>query len=75
MKRLFICLMAILMIAGCAPQVPEETTVADETQPAQPSMVGIDGSYSIIFTNSDASYNAAYTFQGFTPRLRALRSK
>ena len=75
MKRLFICLMAILMIAGCAPQVPEETTVADETQPAPPSMVGIDGSYSIIFTNGDASYNAAYTFSRLYSKATGITLK
>ena len=62
MKRLFICLLALLMIAGCAPQVSEETTAADETQPLPPAMIEIDGSYTIIFTSGDASYEAAYAF-------------
>lgn len=62
MKRLFICLLALLMIAGCAPQVSEETTAADETQPLPPAMIEIDGSYTIIFASGDASYEAAYSF-------------
>ena len=45
MKRFILCLIAILLITGCAPQVSEETTVADETQPSPPAMIEIDGSY------------------------------
>lgn len=62
MKRFILCLIAILLITGCAPQVPEETTVADATQPVPPAMIEIDGSYTIIFTNGDASYETAYAF-------------
>ena len=62
MKRFILCLIAILLITGCAPQVPEETTVADATQPLPPAMIEIDGSYTIIFTSGDASYETAYAF-------------
>ena len=62
MKRFLICLLAVLMIAGCAPQVAEETTAIEETPPAPQPMVEIDNTYTIIFANGDASYNAAYEF-------------
>jgi len=62
MKRFILCLIAILLITGCAPRVPEETTVADETQPSPPAMIEIDAAYTIIFTSGDASYETACPF-------------
>ncbi len=62
MKRLIICILAVLMLAGCAPQMPEETTVIDEVPPSPVPMIEIDSTYTLIFSNGDASYEAAYEF-------------
>jgi hypothetical protein len=62
MKRFILFLIAILLITGCAPQIPEETTAVEETQPSPPPMIEIDSSYTIIFASGDASYEAAYAF-------------
>ena len=63
MKRLLICLLTLLLLAGCAPQVPEETTMAKEEVPPEPApMIEIDKSYVLIFSNDDATYEAAYSF-------------
>lgn len=63
MKRLIICLLALLMIAGCAADVPNEvTTELEETKPEPVPTVAIDSSYVLIFSNGDATYEAAYEF-------------
>ncbi len=62
MKRFILCLIAILLLSGCAPQVPEVTTALDEVPPSPPPMIEIDSSYTIIFANGDANYEAAYEF-------------
>ncbi|MBR4061970.1 MAG: hypothetical protein IKK01_02785 [Clostridia bacterium] len=75
MKRFILCLIAILLITGCAPQVPEETTVADVTQPLPPAMIEIDGSYTIIFTSGDASYETAYAFSRLYAKATGITLK
>lgn len=63
MKRLIICLLTLLMIAGCAAEVPPEvTTQLDEVPPEPVPTVAIDSSYVLIFSNGDATYEAAYEF-------------
>ena len=63
MKRFLICLLALLLLAGCAPQVPEETTTAKDEVPPEPTPVTeIDRSYVLIFSNDDSTYEAAYSF-------------
>lgn len=75
MKRFILCLIAISMLAGCAPQIPEETTVIDEVPPSPPPMIEIDGSYTIIFTNGDASYETAYAFSKLYTKVTGVTLK
>jgi hypothetical protein len=75
MKRFILFLIAILLITGCAPQIPEETTAVEETQPSPPPMIEIDSSYTIIFANSDASYEAAYEFSRLYAKATGITLK
>ena len=63
MKRLMICLLALLMIAGCAQDVPPEVTTAQDDVTESPArMIEIDKSYALIFSNDDTTYEMAYEF-------------
>ncbi len=75
MKRLIICILALLMISGCAPQIPEETTAIDEVPPSPPPMIEIDNTYTIIFSNGDASYEAAYSFSKLYAKATGITLK
>ncbi len=64
MKKVLICIIAILMIfhVGCttAPIIGDITT--EEATEAPEVRVPIGGDYILIFSNDDASYDAAYKF-------------
>ncbi len=75
MKRFMLCLIALLMLAGCAPQVPEVTTVLDEVPPSPPPMIEIGNTYTIIFSNNDASYEAAYEFSKLYAKATGITLK
>ncbi|MBO5702855.1 MAG: hypothetical protein J6S71_10495 [Clostridia bacterium] len=76
MKRLFICLLALLMIAGCAPSVPNDvTTVKDEVTPEPAPMIEIGKDYVLIFSNDDTSYQAAYEFSKLFAKATGITLK
>ena len=63
------------MIGGCAPQAAVETTVPEEVTSLIQQMTVIDSSYTIIFSNDDASYNAAYEFSRLYSKATGITLK
>ena len=62
MKRFFICLLALLMIAGCAQQPGEVVSTTEEITEAPEVRVDISKDYVLIVAGSGLSYDIAYRF-------------
>ena len=76
MKRLIVFLLALLMIAGCAQDVPPEvTTDPVEVTEAPARMIGIDKSYALIFSNDDTTYEMAYEFSKLYAKATGVNLK
>ena len=62
MKRFFICILALLMIAGCAQQPGEVVSTTEEITEAPEVRVDISKDYVLIVAGSGLSYDIAYRF-------------
>ena len=76
MKRLIVFLLALLMIAGCAQDVPPEVTTDPVEVTEEPArMIEIDKSYALIFSNDDTTYEMAYEFSKLYAKATGVNLK
>ena len=77
MKRLVICLLALLMVAGCAPAADADVTteLIEEVPPAPAPTVEIDSAYVLIFSSDDSTYQAAYSFSKLYSKATGINLK